>query len=171
MKNDQFPQFQYASDVHTIHLQDKTILLVGTAHISQQSVDLVKTVITQESPDCVCLELDQQRFTALTEQKQWQALDLKTIIRKKQLATLLINLLMASYQKRLGAQIGVTPGAELLAAAQVAKQLQIPIALCDRDVRTTLRRAWKSTSFFFSSTSFFLDSKESFSCFRLSSVS
>jgi len=148
MKEDQFPQHHYPSDVHTIQLEDKTILLIGTAHISQQSVDLVRTVISQEQPDCVCLELDQQRFTALTEQKEWQSLDLKTIIRKKQLSTLLINLMMASYQKRLGAQMGVNPGAELLAAAQVAKQFQIPISLCDRDVRTTLRRAWKSTSFF-----------------------
>jgi pheromone shutdown-related protein TraB len=55
---------------------------------------------------------------------------------------------MASYQKKLGKQLGVKPGAELLAAAQCAKEQNIPITLCDRDVRITLRRAWKSTSLF-----------------------
>ncbi len=120
---------------------------MGTAHISQESVDLVKTVIEQEQPDCVCLELDDQRYQALSQKKKWQSLDLKKIIKNKQLSTLLVSLLMASYQKRLGGTLGVKPGAELLAAAETANQFQIPISLCDRDVRITLRRAWKSTSF------------------------
>ncbi len=143
-----FPAHEYDSDVHTVSLGDKTIILVGTAHISQESVELVQTVIKQELPDCVCLELDDKRYQALTQKKHWQALDLKTIVRNKQLSTLLVSLLMASYQKRLGGKLGVKPGAELLAAAQTAKDLKIPISLCDRDVRITLRRAWKSTSFF-----------------------
>ncbi len=143
-----FPANQYGDDVHVIEHQDKTILLVGTAHISQESVDLVKVVIEQEQPDCVCLELDDKRHQALTQKKKWQALDLKKIIKNRQLSTLMVSLLMASYQKRLGGQMGVTPGAELLAAAQTANKYHIPISLCDRDVRITLRRAWKSTSFF-----------------------
>jgi pheromone shutdown-related protein TraB len=138
----------YGNDVHIVKHADKTIIIVGTAHISQESVILVKTVIEQEHPDCVCLELDDKRYQALTQKKQWESLDLKTIIKNKQLSTLLVSLLMASYQKRLGGKLGVTPGAELLMAAQTAKDLQIPISLCDRDVRITLRRAWKSTSFF-----------------------
>ncbi len=143
-----FPAHHYDQDVYVIHHDDRTILLVGTAHISQESVDLVRTVIEQEAPDCVCLELDDKRYQALIEQQQWQSLDLKSIIKNKQLSTLLVNLLMASYQKRLGSKLGVTPGAELLMAAQTARRLQIPVSLCDRDVRITLRRAWKSTSFF-----------------------
>ncbi len=138
----------YGNDVHVVEYGDKKIILVGTAHISQESVVLVKTVIEQELPDCVCLELDDKRYQALTQKKQWQSLDLKTIIKDKQLSTLLVSLLMSSYQKRLGGKLGVTPGAELLMAAQTAKELQIPLSLCDRDVRITLRRAWKSTSFF-----------------------
>lgn len=143
-----YPAHEYCSDVHTITYGDKKIVLVGTAHISQESVDLVRTVIQQEIPDCVCLELDDKRYQALTQKKKWQALDLKTIVKNKQLSTLMVSLLMASYQKRLGGKLGVTPGAELLAGATTAKDLQIPISLCDRDVRITLRRAWKSTSFF-----------------------
>jgi len=141
-----FPAHEYGSDVHVLQHNEQTIILVGTAHISQESVELVKTVIEQEQPDCVCLELDDKRYQALSQKKKWQSLDLKEIIKKKQLSTLLVSLLMASYQKRLGNSLGVTPGAELLAAAQTANKYHIPISLCDRDVRITLRRAWKSTS-------------------------
>lgn len=144
-----FPAYKdYGDDVHVVENGEQTIIVVGTAHISQESVNLVKMVIEQEQPDCVCLELDDKRYQALTQKKQWESLDLKTIIRNKQLSTLLVSLLMASYQKRLGGKLGVTPGAELLMGAQTAKDLHIPLSLCDRDVRITLRRAWKSTSFF-----------------------
>jgi pheromone shutdown-related protein TraB len=139
---------EYPEDVHFFHTEDRSILLVGTAHISRASVDLVTRVIAQEEPDGVCIELDDNRYKVLTERKRWQALDLKQIIRNKQLSMLMINMLMASYQKKLGSQLGVLPGAELLAAAETAKARGIPIFLCDRDVRITLRRAWKSTSFF-----------------------
>ncbi len=148
MSNRSFPEYEYASDVHVVTYEEKTVLLIGTAHISQESVELVEEVISQENPDCVCIELDEKRFAALTQKKKWQSLDLKQIIKDKQLSTLMINLLMASYQKKLGGQLGVTPGAELLKAAKTAEEHDIPISLCDRDVRTTLRRAWKSTSFF-----------------------
>lgn len=148
MTDTPFPADHYPKDVHVVEHGEKTILLVGTAHISQESVDLVRHVIEQEQPDCVCLELDEKRYGALTQKKQWQSLDLKSIIKNKQLSTLLVSMLMASYQKRLGGKLGVMPGAELLMAANTAKALQIPVSLCDRDVRITLRRAWKSTSFF-----------------------
>ena len=136
----------YGPDVHFLRHGDREIILVGTAHISQESVDLVRTVIDQMRPDCVCLELDDKRYQALTQREQWQSLDLKAVIRNKQLSTLVISLFMASYQKKLGNKLGVTPGAELLAADQAAKDRQIPVSLCDRDIRITLRRAWKSTS-------------------------
>ncbi len=148
MPNTSFPSHDYPADVHTIFHNDKTILLIGTAHISQDSVDLVEKVISQESPDCVCIELDEKRYQSLTEKKKWQSLDLKQIIKDKQLSTLIVNMLMASYQKKLGGQLGVKPGAELLTAAHTATSMDIPIALCDRDVRITLRRAWKSTSLY-----------------------
>ena len=148
MNSNNFPLHQYPDDVHIINDHERTILLIGTAHVSQHSVDLVTEVISQEKPDVVCIELDEKRYQALTEEKRWQKLDLKSVIRKKQLSTLMVSLMMASYQKKLGQSLGVSPGAELLAAARIAKQLDIPVSLCDRDIRVTLRRAWKSTSLF-----------------------
>ena len=141
-----FPAHHYPEDVACLQLADKTVLLVGTAHISKQSADLVQTIIEQERPDAVCIELDEKRYAALSQRRKWEDLNLKEVVRKKQLATLLVNLVLSAYQKKLGGQLGIMPGAELLAAAQSAALLQIPVALCDRDVRVTLRRAWHATS-------------------------
>jgi pheromone shutdown-related protein TraB len=138
----------YGNDVEIVNVDGREYIIVGTAHISQQSADLVRKVIENEKPDTVCVELDQQRYKALREQKKWENLDLKTVTRQKQLATLLINLLLSSYQKRLGKKLGVMPGVELLEATKVADENEIPVKLCDRDVRITMRRAWNSLSFF-----------------------
>jgi pheromone shutdown-related protein TraB len=137
-----------ASDVNIVRVGDREFILVGTAHISQESVDLVREVIEKEEPDRVCVELDAQRYQALSQERRWEQLDLRQIIRSRQLTTLIANLLLASYQKRLGGKLGVTPGRELLEAAKTAEELDIPISLCDRDIRVTLRRAWGSLSLY-----------------------
>jgi pheromone shutdown-related protein TraB len=143
------PEMQrYPEDVQLVKSGGREFILVGTAHISQKSADLVREVIETEKPECVCVELDTQRYKALAEQKKWETLDLKNVIRQKQLSTLLVNLLLSSYQKKLGEKIGVTPGVELLEATKVAKEHDIPLSLCDRDIRVTLRRAWRSMTFF-----------------------
>ncbi len=138
-------QHAYPPDVQVIKLGDRTLFLVGTAHISRESADLVRQVINDQQPDCVCIELDQKRYDALSNRRRWELLDLKEILRRRQLATLLINLLLASYQKKMGDQLGVPPGSELLEAAKVAEASGIPVALCDREVRITMRRAWSAT--------------------------
>ena len=138
----------YPPEVRRLDLDGRQLILVGTAHVSRSSVDLVRRVIEAERPDTVCVELDAQRYESLAKSKTWEALDLKQIIRKKQLATLLLNLLLAAYQKRLGGELGVLPGRELLEATRVAEEHGVAIELCDRDVRVTLRRAIHATSFF-----------------------
>ena len=137
-----------ANDVHRLEVDGRQFTLVGTAHISRESVDLVREVIENERPDCVCLELDAQRYEALSHEQRWEDFDLREVVRKRQLSTLMANLILASYQRRLGLQLGVTPGSELKEAGQTAEELGIPIALCDRDIRVTLRRAWNSLSLF-----------------------
>ncbi len=134
-------------DVHRIELDGREYIIIGTAHISRESADIVRQTIETEKPDTVCVELDERRFKALSEQQRWQNLDLKTIIRQKQLSTLILNLILSSYQKRLGEKLGVMPGLELLEATRAANELSIPIELADRDIRITLRRAWNSMSF------------------------
>jgi pheromone shutdown-related protein TraB len=147
MNPNAFPAFSYPEEVVLVERKDQRILLVGTAHISQHSVDLVQQIIEQEQPDMVCIELDEKRYAALARPQQWENLDLRQVIRNKQLSTLMVSMILATYQKKLGGQLGVQPGKELLTAAQTAERHGIPIELCDRDVRITLRRAWKATSF------------------------
>lgn len=137
-----------ASQVHFLEVDGREFILVGTAHVSRESAELVRRVIEQEKPDRVCVELDAARYQALTQKQHWESLDIKEVIRKKQLATLMVNLLLSAYQKKLGVKLGVIPGTELLEATRVAEENGIPVSLCDRDVRVTLRRAWRSTPFF-----------------------
>lgn len=138
----------YPSDVRLLQVDDRELIVVGTAHVSHESVELVRKVIEREKPDCVCVELDARRYEALKNENHWEGLDLREVIRKRQLATLLVNLVLASYQKQLGMKLGVTPGSEMLAAIRLAEQKGIEVALCDRDVRITLRRAWNELWFF-----------------------
>ena len=137
----------YPADVQIIQAAGKEVVLVGTAHVSKESTALVRRVIEQERPDTVCVELDPQRYKALTESDRWEKLDLKQVIRNKQLPTLLVNLLLASYQKRIAGKLGVQPGMELLEAARVAEELEIPVELVDRNIRVTFLRAWRSMGF------------------------
>ena len=137
-------EVQESTDVHCVNVAGRELWLVGTAHVSQRSVDLVREVIEREQPDAVCIELDPGRYEALSQEKKFEEQDLREVLQKKQLATLMLNLILASYQRRLGLQLGVTPGSELLEAAKVAEENGIPMVLCDRDVRITLRRAWQS---------------------------
>jgi pheromone shutdown-related protein TraB len=140
------PETVYSKDVERLTVHDREIILVGTAHISAESVELVHQVIERERPDCVCIELDDRRYRALIEKSRWEGLDLRQVIRDRQLATLMLNFLLSSYQKRLGGKLGVMPGSELLEAAHTAERLKIPVSLCDRDIRITLRRAWSALS-------------------------
>jgi pheromone shutdown-related protein TraB len=137
----------YPEDVHFVNKDGREFIIVGTAHISRQSADLVREVIEKEKPDVVCVELDEKRMKALSEKNRWENLDIKSIIRQKQLSTLIVNLVLASYQKKLGEKLGVTPGTELIEAVKTANENNIPVKLCDREVRITLRRAWHSMSF------------------------
>ncbi len=139
---------EYPDDVCVLETGGREFILVGTAHISRESAELVREVIEKERPDAVCVELDTQRYRALAQTQRWDSLDLKQVIRSKQLSALIVNLLLVSYQKKLGGALGVVPGTELLEATKVAEEHGIPVSLCDRDVRITLRRTWASMSFF-----------------------
>lgn len=132
--------------MHVVPVDGREFIVIGTAHISRESTDLVREVIEQEQPDCVCVELDHQRFEALSQRQRFEGLDLREVIRRRQLSTLMVNLVLAAYQKQLGLQLGVMPGTELLEATRVAEELGVPVALCDREVGITLRRAWRSMS-------------------------
>ena len=132
---------------HHLSMEDKEIILVGTAHVSRESADLVEHVIEEEKPDTVAVELCQSRYQAMTEPNKWQETDLIKVIREKKAFLLLSNLMLASFQKKIGKKLGIKPGEEMLRAVNVAKEIEADIHLADRDVRTTLSRTWRLMGF------------------------
>lgn len=135
------------TDIKRLILDNREYILVGTAHISQDSVATVQNVIRNEHPDTVCVELDELRHRALSNPRHWESLNLVQVLKQGQAPFLLANLALASYQKRMGLQTGVKPGAELAAATQVAAELGSAVRLVDREIRTTLLRAWRKAGF------------------------
>jgi pheromone shutdown-related protein TraB len=127
-------------------VEGKQIVLVGTAHISKQSIELVEKTIEKEKPDVIAVELDRQRFEQLAREKQWQEMDLAKIMKEGKSYLFLLNLLLANFQRKIGDQIGVKPGMEMMQAIGIAKKKEIPIVLVDRDVRVTLKRALNQMS-------------------------
>lgn len=125
-----------------LNLGGKEIILLGTAHVSQQSCDEVKAAIAAKKPDCVAIELDEQRFASLNDSEAWKNLDIIKVLREKKGFLLLANLVLSSFQKRMGANVGVKPGDEMRAGIDAANELGIPCEMVDRPIQTTLRRAW-----------------------------
>jgi len=123
--------------------QGKEIILVGTAHVSVDSAELVARVIHEEKPDTVCVELCDSRFQALTQKKRWQEMDIVKVVREKKAFLLFLNLLLASFQKRIGDRLGIQPGAEMMRAIEVSEATGTRIHLADRDIRITLSRTWR----------------------------
>ena len=132
---------------HHLSTEDREIILVGTAHVSTESADLVERVIEEEKPDTVAVELCQSRYQAMTDKNRWQETDLIKVIKEKKAFLLLSNLMLASFQKRIGKKLGIKPGEEMLRAVNTAKKMEADIHLADRDVRTTLSRTWRLMGF------------------------
>ena len=137
----------YTSNVNEIFLDDKEILLIGTAHISKSSVDEVNKLILEEKPDIVCIELCDSRHHAMIEKDQWKNMDIFKVVREGKSFLLFANLIMTAFQKRLGSQLGVKPGAEMLVALEAAKTVNAKLHLVDRDVKITLQRTWRGMNF------------------------
>ena len=138
---------KYNESVTRVMLGDREIMLLGTAHISRQSADEVQRVIQAERPDRVCIELDEARHKSLTQESSWKNLNIVRVLREGKGFLMLSNLVLASFQRRMGLELGVKPGQEMLAAINAAEELGIPCSFCDRELQITLKRAWKKTGF------------------------
>lgn len=131
-------------NVDKICLDDREIYLVGTAHVSAQSVELVENTISQVAPDAVAIELCEGRLRSMKDPDRWKNTNIATVVREGRAHVLLTQLLLAAYQRKLGLKLKIKPGAEMLAAVTSAEHLDIPVSLADREVGVTLRRAMAS---------------------------
>ncbi len=139
-------QEAHQADTHHLTWEDKEILLVGTAHVSLESAELVERIIRDERPDTVAVELCESRHRALTQGNRWKDTDLIKAIRQKKAFLLLMNLILAYFQRKLGRNLGIRPGEEMLRAVRAAEETGAGVHLADRDIRVTLARAWRLMS-------------------------
>ncbi len=134
-------------NITRIHLDGKEIILIGTAHVSKQSVEQVKEVIDQEQPDSVCIELDEQRYKAIMEGNKWRETDIFKVIKEKKATLLIMNLAISSFQNRLAKQFDTKPGQEMIQGIESAKEIGAELVLADRNIQITFSRIWGNVGF------------------------
>ena len=139
---------EHVSDtVNKIFLENgDEIILVGTAHVSQDSVDEVRRVIDEEQPDHICLELDKGRYESKTKEQSYANMNLTKVFKEGKTFLVLANTALASFQKKMGNQTGSAPGEEIIGASRIAEEKGIPYSFCDREIATTLKRAWAKSN-------------------------
>ena len=129
-------------NITVVTLNNIEFKIIGTAHVSRESIEEVRNIICEEKPDMVCVELDQVRYNSITQNDTWAKLNLAKVFKEGKGFLLIANLVLSSFQRRLGNQVGVKPGEEMKTAIETAKEAGLRYSLCDREVHTTLRRAW-----------------------------
>lgn len=124
-----------------------TLRILGTAHVSTASVEAVREQISTYQPERVAVELCDSRYQALTSDRRLDKEGLLKVVKEGKAPLVLLQSLLAAEQRKMGLDEGQQPGAELLAAVQEAEAAELEVALIDRDIQTTLRRAWKKMRF------------------------
>lgn len=133
--------------IKTIQIGQSTLTLMGTAHVSKQSVQLVEEHIQSGKYDCVAVELCQPRLENLTKRSWWKNMDIYQIIQQKKATLLLINLALSAYQKRLAEKVGIEAGQEMIRAIELSKEKDIRLEVIDRNITITLQRVVTRVSF------------------------
>lgn len=131
------------NNLHRLDFNGKDVVLLGTAHVSKESVRLVTEVIEAEKPDTVCVELCESRYMSIRHKDKWQNTDIVKVIKEKKSFLLLSNLLLASFQKRIAEKFDIIPGEEMVKAIETAEAVGATILLADRDIRVTLSKTWR----------------------------
>ncbi len=129
--------------INELTCNGKQIILIGTAHVSKQSAKLVEDTIHEQTPDTVCVELCQTRFASLKDTDRWRNMDIVKVIKEKKALLLFVNLLLASFQKKMADKFGIKPGQEMINAIHAAEKINATIVPSDREIQTTLSRVWR----------------------------
>ena len=126
--------------------QDKEIYLVKTAHVSKTSIEDVDECVNEINPDSICIELDAQRYDRLKNPNKWRETDIVEVIKKKQVGFLLVNTILASFQKRMAKSLGTNSGGEMMEGIKLSEERNINLVLADRSIKTTFSRIWNELS-------------------------
>ena len=121
---------------------EKEIYILGTAHVSKDSVKEVREVINEIRPDTVCVELCESRYESIFNEDKWKNMDIVKVVKQNKAFYLLMQLILSSFYKKIGDKLGVRPGADMIEAVYAAREIGAKIVLADRDVNITLKRVW-----------------------------
>jgi pheromone shutdown-related protein TraB len=135
------------SNITCVKINGKELILIGTAHVSKNSVAEVRETIEKERPDSVCVELDQQRFEAINQKDKWSNTDLVQIIKSKRSGFMFVNILLSNYQRKLAEQFGIESGQEMMEGIACAREYGAELVLADRNIQITFNRIWRGCSF------------------------
>lgn len=132
-------------------MKRECLKIIGTAHVSQDSVDEVKDAIYEHHPDVVAIELDRGRYTRLKQEmmgiEQDDTISVTKIIKENKVGLFFTTTLLSYFQSKVGEDVDVAPGSEMIGAIEASEDLGIPIALIDRDISVTLQRALNKMGF------------------------
>jgi len=127
------------------------LTIIGTAHVSEKSVEEVRNTILECEPDIVAVELDAARYQNLLNEKngakEEKEIKIREILKGNNFTMFLVSGFLSYFQKKIGDEVGVKPGSEMLAAAEAAEEAGARVALIDRDIQITLKRALNHMSF------------------------
>lgn len=133
--------------METLKFNDKEITLIKTAHVSKASVQEVKETIERVQPDTVCIELDDKRAQNLFKQTDYSTMKLSEVIKQKKVVMVVVNYILASYQKKIADQMETQVGDEMRMGVTMANEIGAHVATIDRDIQITFKRIWSHLSF------------------------
>ncbi|HDQ41651.1 MAG TPA: TraB/GumN family protein [Desulfonatronum sp.] len=133
--------------VHHVRVGEKDVYLVGTAHVSKQSVEDVRQAVEMLKPDTICVELCPSRHQAMLNPEAWRKMDIMRVIRQKKAPFLLAQLVLSSFYRKLGQHLGIQPGADMIEGVRLAERTGAALVLADREVEITLKRTWRNLGF------------------------
>lgn len=132
-------------------LNRELLTIIGTAHVSEESVNEVKDAIYEQHPDIVAIELDRGRYIKIRNKmrdvEEDNNIQITRIIKENKVGLFLVSTLLGYFQSKIGAEVDVDPGSEMIGAIEACEDLNIPIALIDREINTTLQRALNKMGF------------------------
>ena len=132
-------------------LKKENLTIIGTAHISEESVNEVKNTIYEQHPDIVAIELDRNRYEKLKNKmmgiEEDDSISVTQIIKDNKVVLFFVTTVLSFFQAKMGEKVDVAPGSEMIGAIEASQDLGIPIALIDRNISITLQRALNKMTF------------------------
>ncbi|MES9935260.1 MAG: TraB/GumN family protein [Sedimenticola sp.] len=139
-------EYQEQEPLAEVRVGGSTIVLLGTAHVSRASAEMVETLLQSGGYDAVAVELCPSRYNAIIDPDALARMDLFKVLKEGKASMVAANLALGAYQQRLAEQFDIEPGAEQRAAIDHAREHHKAVLLIDREIGVTLKRVLHSVA-------------------------